>query len=76
MATLERQLPAEGGNSCGLGFELPVVDTLGRSSSTENPAGAKPRRPPFIGHAWVEAEGRLVEEGVGYDYFSRLITVD
>ena len=35
-----------------------------------------PRRPPFAGHAWVEAEGRLVEEGVGYDYFSRLITVD
>jgi hypothetical protein len=35
-----------------------------------------PRRQPFIGHAWVEAEGRLVEEGVGYDYFSRLITVD
>ncbi|KUP98505.1 lasso peptide biosynthesis B2 protein [Thermobifida cellulosilytica] len=35
-----------------------------------------PRRPPFAGHAWVEAEGRLVEEGVDYDYFSRLITVD
>ncbi|MEY9212950.1 lasso peptide biosynthesis B2 protein [Thermobifida halotolerans] len=34
-----------------------------------------PKRPPFAGHAWVEAEGRLVEEGVGYDYFSRLFSV-
>ncbi|SFQ48835.1 Transglutaminase-like superfamily protein [Amycolatopsis arida] len=31
--------------------------------------------PPFGAHAWVEADGRLVDEGVPVDYFRRLVTV-
>lgn len=31
--------------------------------------------PPFGAHAWVEAEGRLVDEDVPGSYFSRLIVV-
>lgn len=31
--------------------------------------------PPFGAHAWVEAQGRLVDEGVTEDYFRRLIAV-
>ncbi|GAA1539691.1 hypothetical protein GCM10009678_22530 [Actinomadura kijaniata] len=31
--------------------------------------------PPFGAHAWVEAEGRLVGEGVPEGYFTTLITV-
>jgi hypothetical protein len=31
--------------------------------------------PPFGAHAWVEADGRLVDEGVPADYFRRLIAV-
>ncbi|MET9322334.1 lasso peptide biosynthesis B2 protein [Streptomyces sp. NPDC003038] len=31
--------------------------------------------PPFTAHAWIEADGRPVEEGVPDDYFTRLITV-
>ncbi|KAB7842811.1 lasso peptide biosynthesis B2 protein [Streptomyces mobaraensis] len=31
--------------------------------------------PPFSAHAWVEAEGRPVDEGVPDDYFGRLLTV-
>ncbi|GAA2718590.1 MULTISPECIES: lasso peptide biosynthesis B2 protein [Streptomyces] len=31
--------------------------------------------PPFAAHAWIEAEGRPVGEGVPDDYFSRLLTV-
>lgn len=31
--------------------------------------------PPFGAHAWVEAEGRLVDEDAPGSYFSRLITV-
>ncbi|GHG54354.1 lasso peptide biosynthesis B2 protein [Streptomyces griseocarneus] len=31
--------------------------------------------PPFTAHAWVEIDGRPVDEGVPDDYFSRLITV-
>lgn len=31
--------------------------------------------PPFTAHAWIEAEGRPVGEGVPDDYFTRLITV-
>ncbi|EPH46494.1 lasso peptide biosynthesis B2 protein [Streptomyces aurantiacus] len=31
--------------------------------------------PPFTAHAWVEIDGRLVDEGVPDDYFSRLLTV-
>ncbi|MFF4607582.1 lasso peptide biosynthesis B2 protein [Streptomyces sp. NPDC001339] len=31
--------------------------------------------PPFAAHAWVEVEGRLVDEGVPDDYFARLLTV-
>ncbi|MGW2863584.1 lasso peptide biosynthesis B2 protein [Streptomyces sp. NPDC001205] len=31
--------------------------------------------PPFAAHAWVEAGGRPVGEGVPDDYFSRLLTV-
>ncbi|WP_309096939.1 lasso peptide biosynthesis B2 protein [Streptomyces sp.] len=31
--------------------------------------------PPFTAHAWIEAEGRPVGEGVPDDYFARLITV-
>lgn len=34
------------------------------------------RRPPFMAHAWVEAEGRMVAENVGPDYFTRLVVVD
>ncbi|GAB3211854.1 lasso peptide biosynthesis B2 protein [Marinactinospora thermotolerans] len=37
------------------------------------------RRPPFMAHAWVEAEGRMVGEGRGErgdsEHFSKLITV-
>ncbi|MUN39256.1 lasso peptide biosynthesis B2 protein [Actinomadura litoris] len=32
-------------------------------------------RPPFGAHAWVEAEGRLVEENVPDGYLAALITV-
>ncbi|TDQ48492.1 lasso peptide biosynthesis B2 protein [Actinorugispora endophytica] len=35
-----------------------------------------PRRPPFGAHAWVEADGLPVEEGVGPDHYSRLFAVD
>ncbi|WP_240136475.1 lasso peptide biosynthesis B2 protein [Streptomyces sp. MUM 178J] len=31
--------------------------------------------PPFNAHAWIEAEGRPVGEGVPDDYFARLIAV-
>jgi hypothetical protein len=31
--------------------------------------------PPFTAHAWIEANGRPVDEGVPDDYFARLITV-
>ncbi|MFE9395358.1 lasso peptide biosynthesis B2 protein [Streptomyces flavidovirens] len=31
--------------------------------------------PPFTAHAWIEADGRPVAEGVPDDYFTRLITV-
>jgi hypothetical protein len=31
--------------------------------------------PPFGAHAWVEAEGRPVDEGVPDDYFRRLVAV-
>ncbi|MGW0469478.1 lasso peptide biosynthesis B2 protein [Streptomyces sp. NPDC003027] len=31
--------------------------------------------PPFTAHAWIEANGRPVDEGVPDDYFTRLITV-
>ncbi|MGK5642425.1 lasso peptide biosynthesis B2 protein [Streptomyces sp. URMC 126] len=31
--------------------------------------------PPFSAHAWVEADGRPVDEGVPDDYFSRLLAV-
>ncbi|KPC58414.1 lasso peptide biosynthesis B2 protein [Streptomyces chattanoogensis] len=31
--------------------------------------------PPFTAHAWVEVDGRLVDEGVPDDYFTRLLTV-
>ncbi|MGW5616618.1 lasso peptide biosynthesis B2 protein [Streptomyces sp. NPDC003877] len=31
--------------------------------------------PPFTAHAWIEADGRPVGEGVPDDYFARLITV-
>jgi Transglutaminase-like superfamily len=31
--------------------------------------------PPFGAHAWVEAEGRLVDEGVPDDYFRQLMAV-
>ncbi|MFJ8648455.1 lasso peptide biosynthesis B2 protein [Streptomyces sp. NPDC093546] len=31
--------------------------------------------PPFTAHAWIEAEGRPVGEGVPDDYFRRLIAV-
>ncbi len=31
--------------------------------------------PPFGAHAWVEADGRPVDEGVPDDYFRRLIAV-
>lgn len=32
-------------------------------------------QPPFAAHAWVEADGVLVGEGVPADYFQRLFTV-
>lgn len=32
--------------------------------------------PPFTAHAWVEVDGRPVDEGVPDDYFSRLMVVD
>ncbi|MGW2184489.1 lasso peptide biosynthesis B2 protein [Streptomyces sp. NPDC001719] len=32
--------------------------------------------PPFAAHAWIEAEGRPVGEGVPDNYFSRLLTVE
>lgn len=31
--------------------------------------------PPFTAHAWVEVDGRPVDEGVPDDYFSRLVVV-
>ncbi|MFI0508400.1 lasso peptide biosynthesis B2 protein [Streptomyces sp. WSLK1-5] len=31
--------------------------------------------PPFTAHAWIEADGHPVDEGVPDDYFTRLITV-
>ncbi|GAA2922059.1 lasso peptide biosynthesis B2 protein [Streptomyces enissocaesilis] len=31
--------------------------------------------PPFTAHAWIEADGRPVGEGVPDDYFTRLMTV-
>jgi hypothetical protein len=31
--------------------------------------------PPFTAHAWVEAEGHPVGEGVPQGYFARLVTV-
>lgn len=33
------------------------------------------RVPPFSAHAWIEAAGRPVGEGVPDDYFVRLVTV-
>ncbi|MFG2647729.1 lasso peptide biosynthesis B2 protein [Streptomyces sp. NPDC048436] len=32
--------------------------------------------PPFTAHAWIEADGRPVDEGVPDGYFTRLIAVD
>ncbi|GAA3117694.1 lasso peptide biosynthesis B2 protein [Streptomyces echinatus] len=32
--------------------------------------------PPFTAHAWIEAEGRPVGEGVPQGYFARLMAVD
>ncbi|UNO38690.1 lasso peptide biosynthesis B2 protein [Streptomyces sp. MST-110588] len=32
-------------------------------------------RPPFGAHAWVEAEGRMVDEEAGPEYFRALFTV-
>ncbi|MER6423556.1 lasso peptide biosynthesis B2 protein [Streptomyces sp. NPDC001137] len=32
--------------------------------------------PPFTAHAWIEAEGRPVGEGVPDDYFARLVSVE
>ncbi|CAL9375367.1 MULTISPECIES: lasso peptide biosynthesis B2 protein [Streptomyces] len=32
--------------------------------------------PPFTAHAWIEAEGSLVGEGVPDGYFARLVTVE
>lgn len=37
-------------------------------------AGAR-KKPPFGAHAWVEAEGRMVDEHLPADYFIRLIEV-
>ncbi|MEU0738346.1 lasso peptide biosynthesis B2 protein [Streptomyces sp. NPDC006134] len=34
------------------------------------------RVPPFAAHAWIEAGGRPVGEGVPDDYFARLVTVE
>ncbi|MBW1599501.1 lasso peptide biosynthesis B2 protein [Streptomyces sp. JJ38] len=31
--------------------------------------------PPFTAHAWIEADGRPVDEGVPDDYFTRLMSV-
>ncbi|MFE7543928.1 lasso peptide biosynthesis B2 protein [Streptomyces platensis] len=31
--------------------------------------------PPFTAHAWIEVDGRPVDEGVPDDYFTRLIAV-
>ncbi|MFG2142937.1 lasso peptide biosynthesis B2 protein [Streptomyces sp. NPDC048696] len=31
--------------------------------------------PPFTAHAWIEADGRPVDEGVPDDYFTRLMAV-
>ncbi|WP_086786082.1 lasso peptide biosynthesis B2 protein [Streptomyces caniscabiei] len=31
--------------------------------------------PPFTAHAWIEADGHPVDEGVPDDYFTRLIVV-
>ncbi|MGW7053485.1 lasso peptide biosynthesis B2 protein [Streptomyces sp. NPDC054887] len=31
--------------------------------------------PPFTAHAWIEADGHPVDEGVPDDYFTRLIAV-
>ncbi|MFF9484983.1 lasso peptide biosynthesis B2 protein [Streptomyces sp. NPDC014676] len=32
--------------------------------------------PPFTAHAWIEAEGHLVGEGVPDGYFARLVSVE
>jgi hypothetical protein len=32
--------------------------------------------PPFVAHAWIEADGRPVGEGVAEGYFARLVAVD
>ncbi|MFI1767375.1 lasso peptide biosynthesis B2 protein [Streptomyces sp. NPDC020800] len=32
--------------------------------------------PPFTAHAWIEAEGRCVGEGLPEGYFARLVAVD
>ncbi|GHI02105.1 polyketide beta-ketoacyl synthase [Streptomyces cellostaticus] len=32
--------------------------------------------PPFTAHAWIEAEGRAVGEGLPDGYFARLVAVD
>ncbi len=32
--------------------------------------------PPFTAHAWIEAEGSPVGEGVPDGYFARLVTVE
>lgn len=31
--------------------------------------------PPFGAHAWIEADGELVDEGVPRDYFRRLLVI-
>ncbi|MFD7165217.1 lasso peptide biosynthesis B2 protein [Streptomyces violascens] len=31
--------------------------------------------PPFTAHAWIEADGRPIDEGVPDDYFTRLMAV-
>ncbi|GAB3001955.1 hypothetical protein GCM10027184_68380 [Saccharothrix stipae] len=33
------------------------------------------RKPPFAAHAWVEADGRMVDEQLPADYFIHLIDV-
>ncbi|MER8070265.1 lasso peptide biosynthesis B2 protein [Streptomyces sp. NPDC094034] len=34
------------------------------------------KAPPFAAHAWVEAEGRMVDEATEAGYYTRLITIE
>jgi hypothetical protein len=34
------------------------------------------KAPPFAAHAWIEAEGRLVDETIGGNRYARLISVE